>query len=64
MLILPRYDVSTNILAFQAILKQEFPAEMVFTDMTSGRADELYYNDGNLLIDLEEESDYINTKNI
>ena len=42
--------------------KTRVPAEMVFTDMTSGRADELYYNDGNLLIDLEEESDYINTK--
>ena len=44
--------------------KTRVPAEMVFTDMTTGRADELYYNDENLLIDLEEESDYINTKTL
>lgn len=44
--------------------KTRVPAEMVFTDMTTGRADELYYNDENLLINLEEESDYINTKTL
>nr|WP_294999842.1 hypothetical protein [uncultured Methanobrevibacter sp.] len=44
--------------------KSRVPQEMIFTDMTSARADELYYNDENLLIDLEEESDYISTKTL
>jgi len=42
--------------------KSRLPQEMVFTDMTSARADELYCNDENLLIDLEEESDYLDSE--
>ena len=42
--------------------KSRLPQEMVFTDMTSARADELYCNDENLLINLEEESDYLDSK--
>ncbi len=42
--------------------KSRLPQEMVFTDMTSARADELYCNDENLLIDLEEESNYLDSE--
>ncbi len=40
------------------------PQEMVFTDMTSARGDEIYYNNEDLLIDLEEESEYISPKTL
>ena len=39
--------------------KTRIPTEIVYPDMTLGRADELYYTNEHLLIDLEEESDYI-----
>ena len=39
--------------------KTRVPTEIVYPDMTLGRADELYYTNEQLLIDLEEESDYI-----
>lgn len=44
--------------------KSRLPQEMVFTDMTSARADELYCTDEDLLIDLEEESDYVDGKTL
>jgi len=39
--------------------KTRVPTEIVYPDMTLGRADELYYTNEQLLVDLEEESDYI-----
>ena len=49
-------------LNFPGEFKSRLPQEMIFTDMTSARADELYFNDENLLIDLEEESDYLDSE--
>ena len=40
--------------------KSQLPQEMVFPDMTSSRADEVYMNDEDLVFDLEEESGTIN----
>jgi hypothetical protein len=37
--------------------KLRFPQEVVFPDMDTGRMDELYLNDEDILIDLEEESE-------
>ena len=39
--------------------KSRLPQEMVFPNMTSARADEVYLNDEDLVFDLEEESDII-----
>lgn len=44
--------------------KTRLPQEIVFPDMDSGRADEFYYTDEGLLIDLEEESEYIIEKTL
>ena len=39
--------------------KSRLPQEMVFPNMTSARADEVYLNDENAVFDIEEESDLI-----
>ncbi len=44
--------------------KTRLPQEIVFPNMDSGRADEFYFNDENLLIDLEEESYNITEKTL
>jgi len=44
--------------------KTRVPTEIIYPNMTLGRADELYYTDEQLLIDLEEESDKITEKTL
>ncbi len=44
--------------------KTRVPTEIIYPNMTLGRADELYYTDEQLLIDLEEESDNITEKTL
>ena len=44
--------------------RTRYPTELVFPNMESGRMDELYSTDENMLIDLEEESNQINEETL